>query len=103
MANFAKPAKPSGPTQKRKSKDSMMSKKKPSPMGGVTGKPKPQKPGVRILPGTGSVTKQQTMPELRKSGGVGGAAVKPKATPKPKYTLLPRKITPKRTPRMGNR
>lgn len=57
--------------------------------GGMTGKPAPKvnKNNKRILSGTGSTTKP--MPELRKTGGVGGPAVKPKATPK---------VTPKAKP-----
>jgi hypothetical protein len=66
------------------------------------------KNGNRILSGKGSVTKNETFPELRKSGGISGPALKPrpaskatakvkipsmisKATVKSKYTQLPRK------------
>lgn len=80
--------------------------------GGMTGKPAPKydSNGKRILTGTGSVTKNQRMPELKRPGGISGASAKPKATPKatpkakpavpsmvgsakpkPKYTQLPRK------------
>jgi hypothetical protein len=82
--------------------------------GGPTGKsaPKYDANGKRILSGTCSTTSNQRMPELKKPGGISGAAAKPKATPnpspkatpkvkipsmissakpKPKYTQLPRK------------
>jgi hypothetical protein len=66
------------------------------------------KNGNRILSGKGSVTKNETFPELRKPGGIKGLALKPrptskatakvkipsmigKATVKSKYTQLPRK------------
>jgi hypothetical protein len=85
---------------------------KPMPKPKVIPTPKPpikyDKNGIRILPGTGSVTKNETFPELRKPGGIKGPALKPrptskatakvkipsmigKATVKSKYTQLPRK------------
>ena len=51
----------------------------PKKQGGPTGKPAPKydKNGKRIFSGTGKTAKP--MPDLRKTGGVGGPAVKPKA------------------------
>ena len=71
-----------------------MPKKKAT--GGVTSKPKPSTGSMKVFSGTGSVTKP--MPELRKSGGVGGMAVKPKAAPKPASKPKP-KVTPKPKPK----
>jgi hypothetical protein len=55
----------------------------PKKQGGPSSKPDPNakksKPKITI---TSTVTKQKKMPELRKSGGVGGPAVLPKSTTK---------------------
>jgi len=51
---------------------------KPGSPKGAAGKPAPKKAtDKKVFSGTGKVTKP--MPELRKTGGVGGPAVKPKA------------------------
>lgn len=105
--------KPKAPklTAAAKAKAATMSKKNSSaPQGGPVGKPAPKydSNGKRILTGTGSVIKNQRMPELKRPGGISGASAKPKATPKAtpkpsvpsmvgsaklksKYTQLPRK------------
>jgi hypothetical protein len=58
----------------------------PKKQGGASSKPAPKydKNGKRIfnIGITSTVTKQKKMPELRKSGGVGGPAVLPKSTTK---------------------
>jgi hypothetical protein len=118
--------KPAGPKSKDKNKMVAPLKPKRSAMGGPTGKPKPSTDGTRILPagpGTGTIKPPKRMPAIQKPGGIRDKSVapaKPKKAkpapkvkipsmidgvvkPKPKYTPLPRKITPRRTPRIGGR
>jgi hypothetical protein len=84
---------------KEKGNNKMVAPKAKTPgMGGPAGKAKPSTSGTKIFGGTGSVTKNQRMPELQKPGSMRDRSVAPA---KPKYTLLPRKITPKRSSKIG--
>lgn len=97
-----KPGLIAGPAPKLTPK--AMPKKKA--MGGPTGKPKPKydSNGKRILTGTGSVTKNQRMPELKRPGGISGAATKkvaPKVGAKAGSAAGGAKATPKAAPKFS--